>query len=297
MKLGVWHGAIVGTPATDEKTFATYAGQYVQFIKDNDIERAFFILMDPGITAGTYVKNGWLEKYWLNELPTNCQAGLVLDTEPCSPWKNSKRIFDSGDTMELAFKYISNLNLTAKNKITCVAFDYEDVTSYYSKPGMAWIESLWWKYLPSITMDYGFAPPGTNDQGHHSYPEVYWVGEMSACGCTGNKGLNCQCPNTPYCKNNGNPDGLLSGKIGDYLNNHKTWLSQTNVWPMFSVENLSKPNCVASPYSKQNICGVMDAFGNWTKKDFLKFLDEVEVKYGIKQSMIYEWQYIPKSWL
>jgi len=26
MKIGVWHEAIVGKPATDETTFATYAG-------------------------------------------------------------------------------------------------------------------------------------------------------------------------------------------------------------------------------------------------------------------------------
>ena len=70
MKLGIWHEAIVGKPATDEKTFADYAQQYVQFIKDNNIQRAFFILMDPGTPAGTYAKNGWIEKYWLNNLPS-----------------------------------------------------------------------------------------------------------------------------------------------------------------------------------------------------------------------------------
>jgi hypothetical protein len=41
----------------------------------------------------------------------------------------------------------------------------------------------------------------------------------------------------------------------------------------------------------------MDAFGTWTKDDFLKFLDAVEAKYGIKQAMMYEWQYVPTAWL
>ena len=297
MKIGIWHEAIVGKPATDETTFADYAGKYVKFIKDNNIERAFFILMDPGIKAGTYAKNNWIEKYWLNELPSTCEAGLVLDTEPGSPWNNSTSIFEPGDTMELAFKYISDLNKTAKKKITCIAFDYENVSTYYSKQGESWIQNLWKKYLPTIPIDYGFAPPGTTDQGHHSYPEVYWVGEMSACGCKGDEGPKCQCPNTPYCKNNGNPDELLKGKLGDYMDNHKDWLTQSNVWPMFSVESLSNPNCVADPYTSHNACGIMDAFGTWTKEDFLKFLEAVEKKYGIKQAMIYEWQYVPKTWL
>jgi hypothetical protein len=299
MKIGVWHEAIVGKPATDETTFAEYASQYVQFIKDNNIERAFFVLMDPEITAGTYAKNGWLEKYWLNELPSNCEAGLVIDAEPKYPWIGASETFTEGDTMELAFQYLSNLNKAATNKITCVAFDYEDVNVYYGKQGEAWVESLWKKHCPALALDYGYAPKGPppNDQGNHSYPEIYWVGEMADCGCKGDKGLECQCPNTPYCKNNGNPDGLLNGKLGDYIDSHKDWLSQSNVWPMFSVESLSKPNCIADTYTSHNACGIMDAFGTWTKEDFLKFLDEVEVRYGINQAMIYEWQYVPKTWL
>jgi hypothetical protein len=90
---------------------------------------------------------------------------------------------------------------------------------------------------------------------------------------------------------------LLAGELGDYLENHKAWLSQDNVWPMFSLESLSKPACVAAPYTSHNACGIMDAFGTWSKDDFLKFLDAVEAKYGIKQAMMYEWQYVPTAWL
>ena len=299
MKVGVWHEAIVGKPATDEATFADYASQYVQFIKDNNIERAFFVLIDPEITSGTYAKNGWLEKYWLNKLPPTCEAGLVIDAEPKYPWVGANETFTEGDTMELAFQYLTNLNKASTNKITCIAFDYEDVNVYYGKQGEAWIESLWKKHCPTLTLDYGYAPKGPppKDQGNHSYPEIYWVGEMADCGCTGDEGPKCQCPNTPYCKNNGAPDELLKGKLGDYINNHKDWLSQSNVWPMFSVESLSKPNCVADPYTSHNACGILDAFGTWTKYDFMLFLNAVECKYGIKQAMIYEWQYVPKTWL
>lgn len=53
----------------------------------------------------------------------------------------------------------------------------------------------------------------------------------------------------------------------------------------------------ADSYTSHNACGIMDAFGTWKKEDFLKFLDTIESKYGIKQAMIYEWQYVPSSWL
>jgi hypothetical protein len=299
MKLGIWHEAIVGKPATDEKTFEDYAAQYVQFIKDNNIKRAFFVLMDPSSPAGLYAREGWIEKYWLNLLPKDCEAGLVLDTEAQWPWIGAKATFEQGDTMCLAFEYIQKLNATAKNRITCVGFDYENVNVYYGKQGEAWIETIWNKYLPTIPVDYGYAPKGPppNDQGNHSYPEIYWVGEMAACGCKGDEGPNCRCPNTPYCKFNGDPKSLLKGEIGQYLEKHQAWLSQPNVWPMFSVESLSNPNCIASPYTDHNACGIMDAFGVWSKADFLNFLDLVESEYGIKQAMIYEWQYVPQTWL
>jgi len=299
MKIGIWHEAIVGKPALDEDTFKDYAGKYVQFIKDNNIKRAFFILMDPAIPAGTYAKQGWVEKYWLNELPSDCEAGLVMDAEAKWPWVGAADTFSQNDTLELAFQYMAALNKSATKKITCIAFDYENVNVYYGKQGEAWVTKLWGKYFPSMPIDYGYAPKGPppNDQGNHSYPEIYWVGEMAACGCKGDEGIECKCPNTPYCKNKGNPQAMLSGKLGDYLEAHKDWLSQDNVWPMFSLENLSNPSCSASPYTDHNPCGIMDAFGTWDKQEFLDFLDAVESKYGIKQAMMYEWQYVPQSWL
>jgi hypothetical protein len=299
MKIGIWHEKIVGKVQTDEKTFQDYATKYIKFIKDNNIQRAFFLLMDPGKKFGTYAKNGWIEKYWLNKLPTNCEAGLVMDTEPTSTWVGANTIFKNGDTMELAFQYVSNLNKTSNKKITCLGFDYENVAAYYSKQGENWIESLWKKYCPNITLDYGYNPKGPppKPQGNYSYPEIYWVGELAPVGCKGKEGPKCKCPNTPYCKNNGDPTTLLNGKLGDYIENHKSWLSQPNVWPMFSVECLSQTNCVGSPYTKTNPCGVVDAFGTWTKDDFMKFLNTVESKYGITQAMMYEWNYIPTDWL
>ena len=212
MELGVWHEAIVGKPATDEQTFKEYAAQYVKFIKDNNIKRAFFILMDPNIEAGTYAKQGWLQKYWLDLLPTTCQAGLVLDTEPKWPWVGASATFQPNDTMDLAFQFVTKLNNSSTcNKVTCLAFDYENVNVYYGKQGESYIEKLWTQYWPTVPLDYGYAPKGPppNDQGNHSYPEIYWVGELAACGCKGNEGPKCRCPNTPYCKNNGNPKGTF----------------------------------------------------------------------------------------
>ena len=91
MKIGIWHEAIVGKPGTDEDTFKDYAGQYIQFIKDNNLKRAFFVLMCPETPAGTYAKQGWLQKYWLEQLPEDCEAGLVMDTEAQWPWPGALR--------------------------------------------------------------------------------------------------------------------------------------------------------------------------------------------------------------
>jgi len=299
MKIGIWHEKIQGNAGKHEKTFQDYATKYIKFIKDNNIQRAFFLLMDPNNTSksGTYAKNGWIEKYWLNKLPANCEAGLVMDTEPSSPWVGAnKKPFKSGDTMELAFQYVANLNKTASKKITCLGFDYESVKAYYGKTGENWIETLWKKYNINKVIDYGYNPSGPppKPQGTHSYPEIYWVGELAPVGCKGKKGPKCKCPYTPYCSNT---NTLLNGKLGSYIENHKVWLSNPNVWPMFSVECLSQTNCVGSPYTKTNPCGVVDAFGTWSKADFMKFLNTVESKYGIKQAMIYEWNYIPTDWL
>jgi len=297
MELGIWHESIVGNSRSVEVDFEGYASKYVKFIIDNNIKRAFFLLQDPHIAP--WVAKGWLEKYWLNKLPTSCEVGLVFDTEPCSKWNGASRTFEEGDSMELAFTYVAKLNTTAINKVTCVGFDYENINSYYSKPGLDWIESLWKKHLPSLPTNYGFNPPSIKSplQGNTIYPEAYWVGEMEDCGCTGDEGINCKCPITPYCVFNGNPIGLLNTALGRYSDANKALLSDPKVWTMFSTEVLTKTDCVASPYGKTNVCGIMDAFGTWSKKDFLSFLDEVESKYGIKQAMVYEWNFIPNSWL
>jgi hypothetical protein len=98
-------------------------------------------MMDPGIPAGTYVKEGWLQKYWLEALPSTCQAGLVLDTEAQYPWPGATKTFEPGDTMDMAFKIIDDMNKSSTGqKVTCIAFDYENVNVYYGKEGEAWIE-------------------------------------------------------------------------------------------------------------------------------------------------------------
>ena len=311
MKIGIWHEGLVGKDLQIvETSFQTYASQYVKFIKENNIERAFFIMHDPNGEQGKYLKNGWFEKYWLNELPSNCEAGFVIDTEPDSPWVNSNPILTFGDSMELAFKYISKLNNTPGNKqITCVGFDGENLsesnkgwgTGYYSTNGVNWINSMVSKYINSPDFDWAFAGQSSHADRLNNYREVYWVGEMVDCGCTGvlakKNSKKCQCPNTPYCTYSGDPSGILTTPIGTYLEN--PILTGSTIWPMFSVESSSKLDCVAMPNAKYSAhpCGLMDAFGVWDKKSFMDFLSEVESKYGIKQAMIYEWQFIPQDWV
>lgn len=307
MKIGCWHQGIVGKGVqTDEKTFATYASQYVKFIKDNNIQRAFFILKNPNEPYGHYAKQKWVVKYWLNQLPTNCEAGFVLDTEPTSSWSNSP-IFTAGDSMDIAFQYISDINNDSNNhKISCVGFDSEDVGGkweygYYSTRGISWINQLVSKYINVSGFDWGFAGQSSHANQLNKYREVYWVDELKDCGCTGPvakvKGKQCQCPNTPYCVNKNNPTGILNTSIGKYLKSPT--LNQPNIWPMFSVESASNLDCVAMPEAQyaKHPCGLVDAFGVWDKDEFFKFLNQVGVDYNIQQAMIYEWQFIPKTWL
>ena len=300
MKIGIQHEGIKGSPSSSLNDFKKYTESYTNFCHSNSIDKAFFLLSNPNITAGTYAKKGWLETYWLNKLPTSCEAGLVLDTEPTSPWSSSS-LYTPGDSMDLAIEFVSKVNTNPNNtkKITSIAFDSENVNSkpsgsYNCVNGIKWIENRLSHYNLSQSVDYGFA----GQKKLNKYPEIYWVDELKKCGCT-KATINsspCECPNTPYCKNNGKPDALLSGSIGTYLNNN-TWLTGKDVWPMFSIESSTNPDCVASDYASGKVCGVMDAFGVWNKNDFWEFLHEVEQKYGIKQAMIYEWQFIPNSWL
>jgi hypothetical protein len=300
MKIGLWHEGIKGAPSSSISDFKSYTTSYINFCHTSSIDKAFFLLSNPNIKAGTYVNKGWLEEYWLNKLPTTTEAGLVLDTEPNYPWSQSP-IYTTGDSMDLAIKLVSDINTNPNNtkQITSIAFDSENVNSklsgsYDSVDGVKWIEDRLLHYNLTNTVDYGFAGQKHNTK----YPEVYWVDELKKCGCTGatiNKS-QCECPNTPYCKYNGDTTALLSGSIGTYLNNN-TWLANPNIWPMFSLERSSNIDCIASNYSKGNVCGVFDGFGVWTKTDFMKFLDQVENKYGIKQVMLYEFQFIPNDWL
>ena len=310
MKVGLWHEGLVGEDLqTNESSFSVYASEYVKFVTDNNIDRAFFILHDPNSKDGKYLKNGWFEKYWLNKLPQSCEVGVLIDTEPGTRWVNSNPILTSGDSMEIAFQYISKLNKTSGNRqITCVSFDSENVSvsgkwgdGYYSVDGIKWINYMVSKYISDPNFDWGFAGQSTDPNKLNNFREVYWVGELLDCGCTGilaqKDSPKCQCPNTPYCKNKNDINGILNTPIGEYLKNPE--LTGSTIWSLFSVESTSKTDCVSLPYAKdtKHPCGIMDAFGVWDKSDFMSFLNEVELKYGIKQVMIYEWQFIPKKWL
>jgi hypothetical protein len=44
MKIGLWHEGLVGEDLqTNESSFSVYASEYVKFVTDNNIDRAFFI--------------------------------------------------------------------------------------------------------------------------------------------------------------------------------------------------------------------------------------------------------------
>ena len=57
MKIGLWHEGLVGEDLqTNESSFSIYVSEYVKFVTDNNIDRAFFILHDPNSKDGKYLK-------------------------------------------------------------------------------------------------------------------------------------------------------------------------------------------------------------------------------------------------
>jgi len=267
-QIGIWHESLPTQCRKNELEFASYCNDYIKYITKKNITRAFFLIQDPSFCP--YIKLNWVVTHWLDKLPSTCEAGFLLDTEPDYPWVNSPTPWTSiggkNDMMELAFQEVARLNLLAKSKkVTCIGFDSENLvlgkvknTGYSTKDGSTWITTMFQTYLPGIPLDWGWASgrmagDATLDIGGARYPEIYWVGETSsACNVTkGGDACSLAKNGTNYCTSLNDVDKLLAGPIGTALQS----LSESNTnqqgWAMFSVEKWTKGptfsgECVAS---------------------------------------------------
>jgi hypothetical protein len=277
LQIGIWHESIPNQCINVEEQFKKYCNDYIKYITKNNITRAFFLIQDP--YRSLYVQQNWVVTYWLDQLPLNCEAGFVLDTEPDWPWVGSVKpwtspwttIGETNDMIELAFQEVVRLNSIATNKkVTCIGFDTENLyfnkkinTGYSTKDGSLWITNMFQKYLPGIPIDWGWASGRitgdiTLDIGGTRYPEIYWVGETSKACNNAKSGVTCTCAEngTQYCTYINDVNKLLAvhGPIDNTLLNFSSSNLNKQAWAMFSVEKFSKSpmftgECIASTYT------------------------------------------------
>jgi len=267
-KIGIWHESIPNQCKKNELQFENYCNDYIKYITKKNITRAFFLIQDPFFCP--YVKQNWVITYWLDKLPSNCEAGFVLDTEPDSPWNGSPNpwttIGGTNDMMELAFQEVVRLNsLATSKKATCIGFDTENLyvggvndTGYSTKDGSSWITKMFQTYLPGIPVDWGWASGRIGgdpnfDIGGARYPELYWVGETSSACNIAKGGDACSSAQngTDYCTSLNDVNKLLAGPIGKALTSFSESNQNQQGWAMFSVEKWTKSStfsgeCVAS---------------------------------------------------
>ncbi|MEG3617858.1 hypothetical protein V5T82_05265 [Magnetovibrio sp. PR-2] len=307
MKLGLWHEGVTGEAAEDEAAFEEYCAAMIRFIKKAKIKRSFFSLIDPGIDSGAANYTQWMKTYWLDKLPEDCEAGIVAAIRPKYKWTWDTNVAPKGaDNIQQCFKFISeNLNSGSGKKVTCVAFDGEGMGEYASTKGVENIATAWDQYFPDLKgkYDFGWAkmtPPvksGTIELGT-VYPELYWIGENKEVGCTDYRKTPTQCGSgTLYHKYVNQPQAMYDNVFKAYFEEKKTYFKAAGAWPMFSVEHFTDKNCPQATYDPGGFCGTFDGFGVWEWDAFYKFLELVSTTIDKEEIMIYEWQFIPTSWI
>ena len=271
-KIGIWHESVPNQCKKNESQFENYCNDYIKYIIKKKITRAFFLIQDPFFCP--YVQKNWIVTYWLDKLPSNCEAGFVLDTEPDSPWNGSPIPWinpsvcglQTTDMIELAFQEVVRLNSCAiGKKVTCIGFDWENLylggvkdSGYSTKDGSEWITKMFETYLSGVPVDWGWASgriggDSNIDIGCARYPEIYWVGETSAACDIAGGGDACSYvqKGTEYCTSINDVNKLLDGSIGNALKSFSESNQNQQGWAMFSVEKWTKSvtfngECVAS---------------------------------------------------
>ena len=221
------------------------------------------------------------------------------------------------NTLEQFFKYVGDLNTKAKAKgvkvVTTIALDGEDFGAYGTDQyglTQAWQAAK--KYAPDVNeIGYAHGPHTrpTENWTNASYPELYWIGELkSAINCIGcpegtdKSDPTCMtCLNAIYQKNRNNPQGMLAAfdKYIAPVNTQNSPLNIPGTCPLFSIEmsHYGSDSCIKNQFDQNNFCGTFDGFGNWEWDKFEEFMNLFAKKYGVKDIGVYEWQFVPPSWI
>ena len=334
--LALWHEGIVGEAMNNYSIFEQYTSDMIQFATRNNIDQIFLNVLNPEYMPCCNSSN--IINSFLNKVPSTIKVGAVTYVRPKdSDWSidntlpggNSCTLIAPNNNannscpqnislspigcpndMTQAVYFLGEMNdKSTNNKFTTIAFDGEDLGQYAEPWGMCAALQAAKLYAPDI-INAGFAkgpsitPKSIN--GTVAYPEMYWVGELSATGCHGQQ-TSPECTNTTYKMYKNDPNGFLSW-WSPQLDKYKDTVNQDGVWVLFSIENLSfglldkGPSCIASQYFggngyKQSICGTFDGFSYWDYQYFEQFLELYAQKYGVKNIGIYEAQFIPSTWL
>jgi len=215
------------------------------------------------------------------------------------------------NNIEQFFKYVGDLNEAAKKAnvkpVTTIALDGEDLGMYGADPyGLVQLWQAARKYAPDIN-EIGYAKGASTNAlsnwTNAAYPELYWIGELKkAVNCTGcpsslidKSSPGCQeCKKSIYQTERNNPKGMVDA-MSKYITKD---YSEPGVCPLFSLENAHfSDNCIANAFNPINFCGTFDGFGSWSWDQFSKFLDLFAKTYNAKDIGIYEFQFLPISWL
>jgi hypothetical protein len=220
------------------------------------------------------------------------------------------------NNLEQFFKYVGDINNIAKQKgvkkrITTIAFDGEDFGAYGEDPyGLVQAWQAARKYAPDVNeIGYARGPsqvPSINWT-NAAYPELYWIGELKpAVGCNGCK--SGESKNTPGClackksiyqTHKNDPQGMLDA-FSKWLGNPGTKYKEPGTCPLFSIEmaHFNGKGCIQNIYYPDaDFCGTFDGFADWDWDKFEEFLTLFSHKYDVKDIGVYEFQFVPPSWV
>lgn len=226
--------------------------------------------------------------------------------------------------------YIGAVNKASNgSKIEYFSFDGEDAGSSAGLDQMCQLRHFANELAPDVknigyAMSMQLAP--NVPAGNFSLPETYWfMNELWPC--TGSTSQWSDPQNHPECtiyssyrRFKDDPAGFLSfieksdqcgcsngfESMKENIKNYKGPDGKSQIWPMFSIENLSMSeganDCIARYWcneypSNHKICGTFDGFSYWSWDKFEDFLKIFANKYDVPMVNIYESQFIPPHWM
>ena len=129
------------------------------------------------------------------------------------------------------------------------------------------------------------------------FPQMYWIGENAAVGCTAS--LEPQCRNTIYVQNKDQPTQMLQDFAKFFPNALDTG---EGICHLFSCEQYwsdaqgPENPCVNNKYGKAD-AGTFNGFGVWRRDSFADFLSAFAEKYNTTNIGVFQFNMMPTAWI